>query len=621
MRRRPSSWTTTLTALGFRKVRRKGAAKRAHRFESLEVRQMLSATPIDEAFKLGGSDFVALAAPNPGTEFSILPPGAEKLEFAIVPDATGAVSRSLTVETISDADGALQAQVRVVGDAGEIAGQVHTVAIDLRAGSRTVERFEVKVLIAPEKFVSDLQADRLRVAGQIRANAQSVDASQDEVALARSVDLLIGDTNRGVSDDVRASAYDALREAATGLLAKSGAAERQSVAVLESSAVLVAASLAVDLASDNPAIAASAARLRDQLLETVGPAATIFAGLGRNRFLTRETVDPAGNEFALAAVEESTISLLGAIRIDLEGAVGYVQARRLPSSSYSLPLATGLVIDQKTPLADTSVFESAPAATAAGASAVLTVQGGAADARAFLQFDLASEVGNVLKSGHLDLQTLSASGGANSVTAYKDLFGVLSPGGPTGIWSENDLSWTSQAGTFTEGFSSTLDVKIPVAATETSFNVSEAVQRAVLTGDSNLTGSLDDGDVNSFYRAVREASSYNSMYSSQTSVANELLYRNDVNWDGVVNGADVAPMFLAGGERERISICPGGWILTITPSSLRISAPQGSRRPAAVTAAATSRSTETSISMTSSSSPTNTTSPAAPGANLPRIRS
>ncbi len=194
--------------------------------------------------------------------------------------------------------------------------------------------------------------------------------------------------------------------------------------------------------------------------------------------------------------------------------------------------------------ADTTVSEASPSSTVGGSATTLTVANGAGvDQRGLLKLDLASGQGLVVPNALLDLKTISATGAtSNRIEAYRDFFGYTAGAG----WSEGTQNWTNQSN-LTASFTSTLATWTPTAGQTSSVNVSQAVQRALLVGDSNAGGGLDvrgvTGDVDAFYWAIRNWTAYTTQFSGQTALANELLYRNDINWDGVVNTTDVDPMF------------------------------------------------------------------------------
>jgi hypothetical protein len=496
-----------------------------------------------------------------------------------------------TIDTQYGADDSPQAVVRLKPDLSKLDMSLQRLQLELRLGSIVLERQEILIDMAEAEFRQAFFRDRLSA-----AQAQTTEVSPEEeetwldsLANRSPIDNLPKDgTQPGATDATREAlaidldqfasrakrhstnqdllsetdkqlVYDALYTAAQQVkthLDDALPADKEPAAALQRSlgrsAIMLAAVISADLASNNPAIAQAATKLRDQILVTLGSEYTVFTGLGRNQKLRHETSSDGSHEFVLGFVEETTFAISDRLVIDLGGQPAMVQLTRDSDAGESVATASALNIPQIAANADTSV-SLASSSTNYGLANNLRVEGDDAGQQlwqAYLRFDVAPYVGQVVPGAEIKLHALSSGGSAeHSISAYRDLFGFSA----AATWSESALTWNSLT-SFTEGFSASLDKWVPDPGMATTADVSEAVQRALLAGDSNLSAALDrldnpthTSDIDAFYWAVRDWSTYVTQYGGNSTLAKEMLYRNDVNWDTYLDVNDLEKMFLRHG--------------------------------------------------------------------------
>ncbi|QDU89087.1 Hemolysin, chromosomal [Pirellulimonas nuda] len=325
------------------------------------------------------------------------------------------------------------------------------------------------------------------------------------------------------------------------------AAVEQQARQLGNAALLLAGKLDKDASSPDAELAAAAQSLQTHLLGTTHSYFTVFTGMGRNQVVgERET---GVERYKLGAVETPEYWANPSLRLELGGQAAFVE------TSLPLGLSSGVGLmaastSYGTLLGDAFVSNHTPgnaySAPGTGFEHTLMAVNGGTVQEAYLQFDLSGQVGKRVSVAELELQTIAAVGapGAIVLTAHRDLFGITSAAG----FDEEALTWNNRAsifggvsGTYDENFSDPLATWQPAGGVA-GYDVSEAVVRATMAGDSNLNGVIDiegwRGDLEAFYLAVHDWETYVEVYGPLASSETDLLYANDINWDGVVDGDD-----------------------------------------------------------------------------------
>lgn len=536
---------------------------------------MFSATPLEYAPL---TDTIVVASSHDA------PSGSVTLRPAYVLTGGEGTPDQFLVSTAYSADGSARAIVQLKPELPTIDMSLQRLHLELRLGSSVLEQQEILIDIAEPQFREAFFADRVEQA-KLQTTTNGTDAwdgvaepleAQDSIEqtntesptdepqgpdqaassldqfaliaseLADNQEILTSPSDRiAFYEQLRVIAED-IKNTATNPTVDQTARTAEVKKSLGSTTLLLADKIRVDLASDDPLMAAAAAALRDQLLATVGSEYTLFAGFGRNQEVRRETYFEGGKEFVLGFIEEPVYEVSNALTIDLGGQPAMVQMTRTSSSSnlgyaaFSMGLTT---------TNDTWIDEANPTSTH-GSSDVLRVAGGEQVSESYIRFNVNSYVGQVVPSANITLNPISTDGVIqNSISAYRDLFGFTT--GAT--WSESALSWNGLSG-FTVDFSAALDTWTPNAGDDMQVDVTEAVQRALLAGDSNRSGLLDrtdnanhSSDIDAFYWALRSPTDYASQYGVGQVLDQETLYRNDINWDGAITQTDASWMLLRHG--------------------------------------------------------------------------
>lgn len=513
-----------------------------------------------------------------------------RVEYVLANPGRGNNPNQFRIETQYDEQGAARAVVRLLESelgGGKLDTTLQELHLELRAGSAVLERQEILIDIADADFRAKFLADRVTAARgstaystpesvltglttseveltepaemaglaseeDNRLNAQSDTTTSDQRRqkladlTTRSNPTDIAEIVKLESDhgDVLVSAADSIKlfDALTAALATSAArvagaageeeAIRSEKVLLGQSTLLLAETIAEQLASGDTQVRAAAERLRDQAIATVGGVYTLFTGLAKNQELRRTPVSSESGESVIGAIEEGTYQANATLRIELGAHQALVQVTRRMGASSTAKTAPAL-IGLATLIGDT--YTDGASGANFGQSNSLIVSGGAGPRSAYLQFDLSPYVGANLSAATLKL-TAVAGAANHQVTAYKDLFSS-----PL-LWNEDNLTGANAAAIFTAGFSSTLATWNSSAAG--SIDVSEAVRRAALLGDSNASGALSlngpRGDVEAFYWSIVDPTTYATLFSAANP---ESIRRNDINWDGILSTQDVSPMF------------------------------------------------------------------------------
>lgn len=542
MRRFPSSWTNTLTSLGFKRTTKKRPkSQRNSRVENLEPRQMLSGDGLVEPLR---PEWVLA-----GWEENDTP---EQFHIATEYGELGNAVAVITLDEQRDEyDGSLQ-ELNLELRLGGTVLATQTVEIDLaEAGfreaflSERIRNAEAEGNLEEAATLSAWIADGTKDAQSLRENT----AGLWSVALreAEAGDLL---TTRSAALEVYRVAIDA----ADGLQdSESSLSQADRAAVdgdLGNSVLLLADRILQDIRSGDAEVAAAATELRQRAIATLPSQYTLFTGLQQNQILALR--DDGGSEFTMMSIENGAQQVNDRLRIDLESQYAVVGSTLVEglfeNSQTAASSSTG------TALGDVFVAASSPTTNYNSTSPFNQYMfaqgdsGGANFVESYLQFDLSGQSGEKISDAQLELETTAQSGNLElAITAHRDLFGISSS------FNESTFTWNDRTTVF-GGFSSDYDANFSdpldtwTATTGVaSYNVTEAVQRALLAGDANFSGSLelgrtDDeansgvvGDVEAFSFAVHDWEAYVEVYSPLVSKPEELLYANDINWDGVVD--------------------------------------------------------------------------------------
>lgn len=595
MRRFPISWDRTLTALGFRRrvnrFKRRRYGRLTSRHELLEVRALLSATQHELP-----DDAIVTAAYSVGPTFAPIRP-----EYVLAGSAAGDTPGQFEVTTEYSASGEPLAVLRLKDDLVRIDRSLQELTIELRLGETVLTRHEVLIDIADDLFVHEFREAREQEAADASASFDLVSKSPRDWVATLGADGYFNDLRPTSSrqtqssqalnlneDSATTSSRDAQRNtesiarlaqiaknSSVELLDKAakvsfyagieqavgGASQRrsdldeshasQNDRLIGGLALAYGRQIAQDLKSGDSEIALAAARSRDTLLAAVDPYYTMLTGMDVNQTLTPQDGSSGIPDFTMYMVEEPSLEIDGVIRIDLGGAKAMVQVTT--SGTIQGAVARSLpVLAHVPPNHDTLVYADGPTANY-DASGLYAWDYGLPDrVVSLLGFDLSEYAGSVPTNASLKLTaTHAASGSTVSVSAHKDLWGV----DPLSDWDESTLTYNEYASDLEAGFGSVLDTQ-SVSAGLVSFDVTEAIQRALLLGDSNLNGVLDPagpaGDIAAFYLATTDFNAYAAQYAGLelSGVTNGYLFRNDANVDGVVDRFDVGTYFKRVGVKE-----------------------------------------------------------------------
>lgn len=541
MRRFPSSWDKTLTALGFRRKRRnesKGANRgRRSRCESLERREMLSGTPNQPAYTFVVSD--EPGAYDPTDQF-VLSTEYQGVEAA--PRAVLKLRDDLTDETL---DIALQ-----------------EIAIELRQGDQVLETQSILVDIAEAAFIESFNEDRREIADGVLDDF-TVSASPDQsfdIEVLLDVDSYEQGRRSGAIGTVEAvehyNAFVAAIVSTNDLIQNPAAFEDYGQALhdaeaLANAGLLMTGRLRQDAASGDVSLSAAANLAIQSFGEYGGAYYTIFSGLGQNHEIAREENFGGAETFVLAIVEEPVFEASESLRVELGGKPAMVQAL-ISVGSYSSPEIASLTAQIGAATQDTYVGTGGT--TAQGAATELFAyrvddgNGGKLHNHTLFTVDLDGVSSLVPDLAQVTLQAADSLGSpSQQIQAHYDFWS-------DDLWDESTLVWSdydTQLAPKFRSLSGSADVTVSAPGSVT-FDVTEAVQRALLGGDGNADGQvaaipqLQRGDIEAIYLAASDKDAYLESFGGLLNLIDtasegglDFLYRNDLNWDGAVTGADV----------------------------------------------------------------------------------
>lgn len=540
MRRFPSSWKETRAALGFRepvqrakKQRKRG---RRSRCEPLEGRHLLTATLSRPAY-----EFVVQQqddAYDPAEQFMLT------TEYDVGTDQPRAV---LTVR-----DDLTEATL----DVG-----LQQIELALRLGNHVLESQSILIDIAEEEFVRRFNSDRLDAASEVLEGAAATPVEPIVVPtmpLAELLDVeafLAGRRTGTLGEPAAAAFYDsfrfALSEAAVtrdyppGPDEYAEAVER--IEQLGSAGTLLTGQLRVDAGSLHGPLSGAATAATEALGEHGGSFYTIFSGTGGTQELAREEGFGGAQVFVLAIVEEPTYVAADSLRIELGEHAAMVQAF-LAGPAGSGPSSAALMAQVGVVTRDTFVASTQPGTPNGTDQEMLSLRSGASESHGVFSIDLASVDGLVPDAASITLDATAVIGVTDQrIEAHYDYWSG------SNLWDESALEWNAYEATLAAGFRSWDTGSTSVAAAGgVTFDVTEAVQRALLGGDADANGTLDAfpsttrGDLEALYLAVRDPARYAEVYEAALQQIDtepdggaDLLYRNDLNWDGVVDSLDL----------------------------------------------------------------------------------
>lgn len=535
------------------------------------------------------------ALPLETIEVDAEPDAPVRAQYVLANPGRGNNPNQFRIETEFDEKGAARAVVRLLESqlsAGNLDTSLQELHLELRAGSVVLERQEVLIDIAEADFRAKFLQSRVDVAKSAIQNLNQpgsevtaveetpateltptlTNSAAPETELAETIVDIVERKEKLADLTVDSSAEDiaavAQLHADFGNVAETSAEKLKLLNLLSAaivrndaklatselertqkltdqkllgqSTLLLSSSIAAELDSFDPAIKAAAELARDAALTTVSSEFTVFTGLGKNQELRRGASAQGSGELVLGAVEEGAFQANASLRLELGGQQAMVQVTRRMGTSSSGATAP-LQVETLGPTGDTYTTES-PAGAVSGSASELTVSGTTGNKKtAYLRFDLSAYTGTSISAAALNLKNLSGAG-TNRIAAYKDLFA------PSTLWSESSLS-ASNAGTLLQaGFTSPITNWVSNTAGQTSsIDVSDAVRRATLLGDSNGTGSIDyagpRGDVNAFYWAVTDVAIYQQAFPNAAVKAENSTARNDSDWNNVITTGDIDSMF------------------------------------------------------------------------------
>ena len=252
----------------------------------------------------------------------------------------------------------------------------------------------------------------------------------------------------------------------------------------------------------------------------------------------------------MAIVEEPAFAASESLRVELGDRPAMVQAV-ITTGTTQAPAAASTRVWSDNATQDLSLPHFGTSNTEGSR---LTVFGGQLVSDAILAIDLAGYGSAIPETATVSLEVDEVlGGGVLEVSASWDHWGLSAGDAPLSdwdLWDSTTLTGEEYATDLLPGFRETLDSQsTPLAGEEITFDVTEAVQRALLAGDVNFDGVFDGattdrvGDIEALYLAIRDWERYQAEYGGLEVINNGptergLLYRADVNWDGVVDETD-----------------------------------------------------------------------------------
>ena len=333
MRSYPSCWNSTLTKLGFRrklrkKSRRSDFMNRRSLFETLETRQMLSAST--------GTDTESEAeAVVVGGEVSTAPIVFAAPAFVI----TGGESSHLFDVLTSFSDrGRPIAEVSLKAGASPTVREWHDLELTLRQDDLDLARYQVTVMLAGDEIVQDYRDYRLAEAELRGGTELSSGGLTEEFDRVLRIGKEITRQERVLSTasekiqlyaDVL-SASDHIERADSSISQERRVAERTE---LGHSAVLLVDQIKADLQSEDLDVRAAAQSARDRLVESAGFEMLAMQGFGVNTEVKRSQSGATDVIQYSAIYEAGQIAMGDYVLVDL-GESGLIEVIETPLSRW-----------------------------------------------------------------------------------------------------------------------------------------------------------------------------------------------------------------------------------------------------------------------------------------------
>jgi len=545
MRRRPSSWTRTLTALGFKRKPHQPKADRGRklRSETLEERRLLTGS---------------------------------QPEYVLAAWAEDDSPEAFVVSTEYDANNSAVAVVSLAPDLAEVPSDLQEFTLELRDGDTVIEQQEIKIDFTDSEFQENFYQARLEETLNQVAPANITEAQQwlanleetgeftdldpnDDAAMAERLEAIArleqaeGEAAIGTTD--REHLYAGLENLADNVsqrLDTISSFEEYATAMdlqqrVGRSGLLLSDELQQDATSTGD-LAQFAQQARSAIFEAAGVYHTLFAGFDQNRELTRlyEPATVGGSEFVLGFVEEGSFQASHSLRFEFGPHDAAVQALISSASGQDFGIASLTTVPFDT-TKDGTIDEANPDTVSASGTTLTVAENVSGEIKGAIigvpldsvpGISLDSFAGSIPYTAALELYAESGSG-EHTISAHWDLW----ENEQSSTWDESGIDWSQYQTDLQSGFRSLSSTwTVSGAAAVYPVDVTEAVQRALLVGDANINGELDTagvaGDIESFHKAVTNWTAYNAEYAGQEIVTNGLLYRNDANWDGVVDDND-----------------------------------------------------------------------------------
>jgi len=316
---------------------------------------------------------------------------------------------------------------------------------------------------------------------------------------------------------------------------------------LRKAGLLLAKELSIDLKSEDPAIAAAATALRDELVAVSDTYHTLFTGLGIDREVERK-VTSSGDTKAFSFIETGSYAFHDRLQIELPGQQAMVQV-----TQRNLLRTFPLISASESPaVEDGSTDEVSPSTNGASGTSLHVDGTTGATREALLRFNLAEiaalDNATPIADAKLKLSELVAGTGDTEVYVWN----AILPGGSGSAsdWDETNLTWNRVASTLDldSNLSEFTQLDSWSAGTTSEIDVTDHLRRALLYGDANGDGEFGAaglrGDIEAFHLAVTNWDAYVAEYGPRASSPEDLLARSDGGLgDGMVDENDIADFF------------------------------------------------------------------------------
>jgi hypothetical protein len=578
---RPTSWFRSLETAGYRRKGRRPIGTKRLRLEELESRLLMT---VDTS--LG-----AIPAPTQVTLDS-------SARFRI----TDSVAQQVfTVQTVNDPQNGLEAVLQMSPTAPTTLQTLYEFDVVLNVDGQDTATYDVQVVLPGAQMVSDLATEHTQEAQSVIADVDApvgatVDSQGDVtehpmmVATVLHFGQSLSDipsplamppvavTDVGTKLDVlssmatqtdadvqdRLNVYAGIDQVASDLAADPSQDEAHQ---LGATLYTLADQIQADMASSDTTLAAAAKQAYDAAVSQSDSYFSVWSGKDINSDVFQQTVDQQDQYSAF--YESGQVQLINQFAVNLgRPALVTVSVPQDYLGMMATSNTASALITTSGPAADTYV--DLPSGTMAHNSDTTLDVSKATGLQqdSLIRFNLAS-MG--ITSQQVDSATLTLNGtSVSSVAPWLDARAVP------------NTSWVSTVtGTTVNGDNSFVasgnSVSTFQAQTGTNtVDVTEAVREAVRVGDADFSGDVDNAktEFDAFQELLQNPSAYNAQYGSLTTITNDILYRNDANFDGAVTSADVGPFLALHGELQgdlnfdhvvnglEINTIAGNWLAT-----------------------------------------------------------